>query len=151
MIENEVKSLWLVESGEMKVEVISDTCRNAMLKAVFNFVGNLSVLISAVKIPYKNKDDEMLIYTTDKIINEIDDTVSKRMNLGIEIVSEIRNGLNLDKAQFARKCKIHVETIRKIENKRMALHENILQKILIGCGISLNEFHNKLEMKYNQL
>lgn len=46
---------WIVESGEMSVEVIANSCRESMQKAVFNFSGKLGAFISYCKIPFANK------------------------------------------------------------------------------------------------
>lgn len=71
------------------------------------------------------------------------------MSIGIDIISEKRRELNLDKPGFAKKCKVHTETIRKIENRRMKLHSTMLFKILSKLKIDYNEFYNELEKRYN--
>lgn len=140
---------WVVESGQMKVIVVSDTPRNAMLKAVFNFNGYLSVFISARK--EDETEENALWWITEEIIKEIKNITSSRMKIGVDIITEIRNSLNLDKTTFALKCHLHRQYYFRLERGEQFLTEKILNKILFHCGITDEQFFNRLEEKYNQL
>lgn len=145
-------SKWLVETGKLKVKVLAENVSDAMTKAVFNSKNvPMGIFISAVKLPYKNKKTEELWFITEKVIERIDKTLDERMNIGIDILVEIRTGLEMDKAEFSRKCKIHVETIRKIENRRMKLHYSILEKILANLGITIDDYMKRVDEKHQLL